>query len=217
MLILKGAVHHYNSDTVVKLPELELKKGSQMLVTGMSGSGKSTLLHILAGVLRPTKGSYHLNGEEPYRFSESKRDKFRGRSIGIVYQQPHLIDTLTVLDNLKLARYMAGLQADDESIHDVCADLDIMDLKNSYPHQLSQGQKQRVAIARAVVISPALLLADEPTSSLDDIRADSVINLLKKEASKTGATLIVSTHDQRLKPHFSNQVHVLGLNGRGSE
>ncbi|NBB76402.1 MAG: ATP-binding cassette domain-containing protein [Bacteroidetes bacterium] len=208
MLSLRKAVHQYSGGTSVQLPDLEFERGDQLLVTGLSGSGKSTLLHVLAGILRPTTGEYRIDGKDPYQMSESQRDRFRGQSIGIVYQQLHLIDTLAVVDNLKLARYMAGLAADHEYILELCSDLDIGHLWNSYPHQLSQGQKQRVAIARALVNSPALLLADEPTSSLDDVRAESVIGLLKMQAEKSGSTLIVSTHDQRVKRHFSNQVEV---------
>ena len=208
MLLLQNAIHRYNATTVVGLPDLDLDSGSELLVLGMSGSGKSTLLHVLAGLLKPTEGRYTLHGNDLYSMGESARDRYRGRNIGVVFQQMHLVSTLHVLDNLKLAQYMAGLKPDAGWIEQLCTDLDIADKLKNFPEELSQGQKQRVSIARVVVNKPVLLLADEPTSSLDDIRSNDVIALLKTQAEKTGATLIVSTHDQRVKNHFSNIVNI---------
>lgn len=204
MILLQNCIHHYNRQTTVNLPDLNIENGRDLLITGISGSGKSTLLHILAGILNPSKGSYEINGTNIYSLSESKRDRFRGKHIGIVFQQWHLIQSLTVADNIHIARYMAGLKTDQEKVKKLCDTLDIGDKRNSFPDELSQGQKQRVAIARAVVNDPVLLLADEPTSSLDDLRSENVIELLKKTASLTGASLIVSTHDSRVKKHFEN-------------
>ncbi len=206
MLVLKNAHHTYDARTTVKLPELHTDKGDHLLITGLSGSGKSTLLHVLAGVLRPTRGTLTINGTDLYKMSESQRDRFRGRNIGVIYQQLHLIDTLSVEVNIRIAQYMAGIPEDLNRIRDLCSELGIGEKMRSYPGQLSQGQKQRVSIARAVVNEPALLLADEPTSSLDDLRSEDVVGLLKKMAEKTGATLVISTHDSRVKRHFDNVV-----------
>ena len=181
---------------------------------GLSGSGKSTMLHILAGVLKPTKGTLSVNGTDLYQLSESKRDAFRGKHIGVIFQQMHLIDSLTVIDNLKIAQYMAGVKVDTDKIKNICTELDIAVKLNSYPDELSQGQKQRVSIARAVVNDPSLLLADEPTSSLDDRRSEDAVTLLRRMADRTGATLIISTHDARVKKHFIN---VLDLDGQQEE
>lgn len=208
MLKLHSANHHYNASTVVNLPDLQVNNGEELLVLGMSGSGKSTLLHVLAGLLNPTNGQFSLNGTLIYDMSEGARDRYRGKNIGIVFQQMHLIRTLNVIDNLKLAQYMCGLKPDSYRIKKLCSDLDISKKLDSYPEELSQGQKQRVSIARAVVNKPVLMLADEPTSSLDDVRSKDVILLLKDQAKKTGATLIVSTHDQRVKKHFSNVINL---------
>jgi putative ABC transport system ATP-binding protein len=192
----------------VHLPDISLGKGENLLVTGLSGSGKSTLLHVLAGILNPTQGTYRINDTDVLSMTESERDRYRGRHIGIVYQQMHLVTSLTVADNIRLARYMAGLKPDQKRVKQVCETLDIGDKLNSYPDELSQGQKQRVAIARAVVNDPVLLLADEPTSSLDDIRSESVIGLLKESAAISGASLIVSTHDKRVKKHFESMLNL---------
>lgn len=208
MLSLKNVQHYYNSATAVDLPDLILNSGSETLILGMSGSGKSTLMHILAGLLKPSEGLYTLNGTELYSMKESDRDQYRGRNIGIIFQQMHLISTLNVFDNLKLTQYMAGLKQDIGCIEQLCEDLDFTEKLKSYPDELSQGQKQRVSIARAVVNKPKLLLADEPTSSLDDLRSNDVIALLKDQAQKSSATLIVSTHDQRVKSHFSSVVNI---------
>jgi putative ABC transport system ATP-binding protein len=214
MILLKNCKHQYSRETMVKLPDIELKSGSNLLVTGLSGSGKSTLLHILAGILHPTHGSYQVDGTDMLSLSESARDRFRGKHIGIVYQQMHLIQSLSVADNIHVARYMAGLQPDQKKVKSLCNTLDIGDKLSSFPDELSQGQRQRVAIARAVVNDPVLLLADEPTSSLDDFRSENVINLLKESAAFSGASLIVSTHDSRVKKHFNR---VLSLENNGVE
>jgi putative ABC transport system ATP-binding protein len=208
MLSLNNAFHRYDASTTVKLPELQANKGDRLLITGLSGSGKSTLLHVLAGVLNPTGGSLVINNTEIYSLSESRRDRFRGRNIGVIYQQLHLIETLTVEENIRLAQYMAGMAEDRSRVRRLCGELGIEDKLSAYPGQLSQGQKQRVSIARAVVNEPALLLADEPTSSLDDLRSEDVVNLLIQMAEKTGATLVISTHDGRVKKHFGNVVNL---------
>lgn len=211
MIQLKDSIHYYNSKTVVPLPDLKVEKGDHLLILGLSGSGKSTLLHVLAGLLRPTKGSYAIDGTDLYALSESRRDQFRGRHIGVIFQQMHLINTLTVKENLTLAQYMAGQKVDESKAIRICGELDISEKLNVYADELSQGQKQRLSIARAVMNDPLLLLADEPTSSLDDIRSGEVLSLLKSQAERTGATLIISTHDQRVKDQFSNRVELSGI------
>lgn len=212
MIQLKDSVHHYSSNTVVSLPDLHIEKGEHLLILGLSGSGKSTLLHILAGLLRPTKGNYSIDGTDLYSLSESRRDQFRGKQIGVIFQQMHLINSLTVKENLKLAQYMAGQKVDESKAIRICEELDISEKLNSYADELSQGQKQRVSIARAVMNDPLLLLADEPTSSLDDIRSGEVLSLLRDQAKRTGATLIISTHDQRVKDQFQNRVELSEMN-----
>ena len=217
MIELQNATHHYDSNTAVRLPDLAMDNSEHHLVIGLSGSGKSTLLHILAGLLRPSKGQLMVNGTEIYNLSESVRDKFRGKNIGIIFQQMHLIDSLTVLDNIKIAQYMAGVPSDDAKIKSICAQLEISEKLHQYTDQLSEGQRQRVGIARAVVNDPAVILADEPTSSLDDKRAEDVVGLLLEQASEHHATLIISTHDSRVKRHFKNVVNLDELKTAGVE
>ena len=130
-------------------------------------------------------------------------DRFRGKNIGIVFQKPHFINSLTVKENLQLAQYISK-KIDKTRINSLLESLGIEDKANKKTLNLSQGEKQRVAIALAIVNSPKLILADEPTSSLDDLNCDKVINLLKDQAAKYKAKLIIITHDYRLKKHFKN-------------
>jgi putative ABC transport system ATP-binding protein len=132
-------------------------------------------------------------------------DRFRGQQIGIVLQQLHLVPTLTVEKNVLLAQYLSGIGQDVKRVHEVLAGLDIGGKAQAYPHQLSHGQAQRVAVARAVVNKPALLVADEPTSNLDDARCTQALELLQSQASACGATLVIATHDQRITARVPNR------------
>ncbi|MCW5605362.1 MAG: ATP-binding cassette domain-containing protein [Burkholderiales bacterium] len=191
--------HEYGGRCVLRVAEWHAAQGAQCLVLGSSGSGKTTLLHVLAGILRPTAGSVTVAGQELGTLSASELDRFRGRHIGIVLQRLHLVSSLTVLDNLLLAQYLAGLPQDAARASEVLASLDLGDKERSLPHKLSHGQAQRVAVARAVLNRPRLLLADEPTSNLDDTRCLQALELLQSQAAACGATLVIATHDQRIK------------------
>ena len=206
MLKLQNISHRYTEDVVLSLPEFNVAQGAHTLVLGMSGSGKSTLLHIMAGLLHPSEGTVRVNGTDLYALKGHEQDRFRGANIGIVFQQMHLLPALTIEENIGLALYLAGKPRDHGRIRDVLSSLDLSDKLKSYPHQLSQGQKQRACIARAVINEPALILADEPTASLDDVRCQQVLALLLEQAESCEATLVIATHDQRIKPYFSNQL-----------
>ena len=176
-----------------------------LLIIGSSGIGKTTLLHLLAGLLESNSGSINLYGQDISKLTQHQIDKFRGQNIGIVFQKPHFVNSLTVKENLQLAQYL-GNKKDQNRIVDILSSLDILDKENKKPKKLSQGEKQRASIAMAIVNSPKLILADEPTSSLDDENCDRVIKLLKKQASEFKAQLIVITHDNRLKKHFKKSI-----------
>lgn len=208
MIELKNAVHRYNADTVIHLPDLHMEQGEQRLLIGPSGCGKSTLLHILAGILKPSEGTLSVCGTDLYALSEAERDTFRGRRIGLIFQQMHLIDSISVLENIVLAGLMAGLPRDRSRAEELCRRLEIHEKLHAAPDTLSQGQKQRVSIARAVMNRPAVILADEPTSSLDDERAAQVIGILKEQAAAVNATLVISTHDHRLTDHIQNRTQL---------
>jgi len=204
MFAVRQLVHAYAGKDVLRVKEWQAEQGAQWLILGPSGSGKTTLLHVLAGILRPTSGYVTLAEQDLGALSPSALDHFRGKYVGIVLQRLHLIDSLTVLNNLLLAQYMAGEPQNAGRVREVLASLDLGDKANARPHELSHGQAQRVAVARAVVNRPRLLLADEPTSNLDDTRCLQVLDLLLAQARACGATLVIATHDQRIKSRVPN-------------
>jgi len=206
MIALHDVRHGYGGLPVLDLPDLTVPQGGRLLVLGPSGSGKSTLLHVLAGVLRPDAGRVEVAGGDLYAMGEHARDRFRGKHLGLVFQRLHLIGALTVAQNLRLAPALAGLPVEAARVRDVLAALDLADRADAYPHQLSAGQQQRVAIGRAVMNRPRVLLADEPTASLDDRRTEAVLALLLEQAETNGATLVVATHDRRIMDAFEHRL-----------
>ena len=201
------ALHHIHGDrTILDIPAWRVGAGAHCLVVGPSGSGKSTLLHLLAGISTPRGGTVRIAGQDLAALSPSARDRFRGRSIGLVLQSFHLLDTLNVLDNVRLARHLAGLPEDRVRCREVLEELGVAEFGRARPSTLSHGQAQRVALARAVVNRPAVILADEPTSSLDDESCERVATLVETEAARHGATLVVATHDSRLRSRFARHL-----------
>ena len=205
MFAIQNLKHAYDGTEVLSVAAWQAEQGSQWLVLGPSGSGKTTLLHALAGILKPSSGGVSVAGQDLGALSERALDRFRGRHIGIVLQRLHLMASLTVLDNLLLAQYLAGLPQDRERAREALAGLDLAGKAGAYPHELSFGQAQRVAVARAVLNQPKLLLADEPTSNLDDERCSQALELLQSQARACNATLLIATHDQRIKSRMPNQ------------
>ncbi|MBM3357243.1 MAG: ATP-binding cassette domain-containing protein [Betaproteobacteria bacterium] len=210
MFALRELVHAYDGREVLRVPEWRAAQGAHWLVLGPSGSGKTTLLHILAGILRPTSGSVGIAGQDLAALKPAALDRFRGEHIGIVLQRLHLMPSLTVMNNLLLAQYLSGLPRDGARVREVLTTLDISGKADAYPHELSFGQAQRVAVARAVVNRPKLLLADEPTSNLDDARCEQAYELLDSQARACGATLVIATHDQRIRARMSNRFELRG-------
>ena len=197
----------YDGKKYFDFPNINLDSGENLLIIGKSGIGKTTLLHLLAGILKPKSGSINVSGIEISKFSDTELDKFRGDNIGIVFQKPHFISSLTINENLKLAQYLSPSKTSGDA-EKILESLNINDKYQQKPNQLSEGEKQRASIALALINSPNLILADEPTSSLDDFNCDNVIKLLKKQAKDHKAQLIVITHDARLKKHFKNNLNL---------
>ena len=210
MFELQHLTHRYDGAEVLRVDVWSAAQGAQWLLLGPSGSGKTTLLHILAGILRPASGRAIIAGQDISALSASGLDRFRGCNIGIVLQRLHLLPSLTVAQNVQLAQYLAGLPQDAARVHEVLTGLDLADKAGMLPHALSHGQAQRAAIARAVVNRPRLLLADEPTCNLDDARCAQALDLLLAQAEACGATLVIATHDQRVKSRVANQYRVGG-------
>jgi putative ABC transport system ATP-binding protein len=185
MISIRGLAHRYDGLPVLQLEEWDVAAGERWLVIGPSGSGKTTLLHLIAGLVRPSAGEISVEG-----------------SVGIVFQALHLVSHLSARGNLRLAQYLAHAPQDDRRIDETLAALGVADKADRRPAELSQGERQRVALARAVVNRPKLLLADEPTANLDDAAAARAIELLLAQADRHEATLVVATHDSRVKKHF---------------
>lgn len=209
MVSLKSVAHSYPEGQEIAFKDWMINEGERWLLLGASGSGKTTLLHILTGILKPKRGSVSINGTAIYSLSPKALDQFRGRHIGIVFQRPHLIKSLTIGENLAVAQSFANLPNDENRIKEVLESLGVADKQNNFPQELSQGQLQRISIARAIINKPALLIADEPTSSLDDKNAGKVLELLMEQSALNQATLIVATHDKRVKDAFINTYQLL--------
>ncbi|MBL6590318.1 MAG: ATP-binding cassette domain-containing protein [Flavobacteriaceae bacterium] len=197
----------YYGKKYFNFPDINLNSGENLLIIGNSGIGKTTLLHLLGGILKPESGSINISGTDISEFSDTDLDKFRGNNIGIVFQKPHFISSLTINENLKLAQYLSPSKISGDA-KKILESLNIKDKYQQKPNQLSEGEKQRASIALALINSPSLILADEPTSSLDDFNCNNVIKLLKKQAKDHKAQLIVITHDARLKKHFKNNLNL---------
>lgn len=208
MLEIRGLRHAYDGRTVLSVPSWDVAAGEASLVLGPSGSGKSTLLNVIAGLATPTEGSVRVDGEEVTRLAPAARDAFRARRVGLVLQTLHLVGVVSVRDNLRLAQRLAGCRVDDGRIDEVLAGLGIAALAGARASRISVGEAQRVAIARAVVNRPGLILADEPTSALDDANCARALSLLLDQAAACGATLLVATHDNRIRDRFARRLEL---------
>lgn len=196
----------YNKEQNLKFPDIHCDKGEHCLLLGQSGCGKTTLLHLLGGLMFPQKGKIEIGDTLINTLSKNELDHFRGKNIGIVFQKSHFIKALNVEENLALAQSLAGVSIDKKRIQHLLDTLNLGDKLKARPDDLSQGEQQRVAIARALINQPAIILADEPTSALDDVNCTEVIQLLEQQAKAVQATLLIVTHDNRLKEYFHKQI-----------
>jgi ABC-type lipoprotein export system ATPase subunit len=207
MISVRNLSYQYDGTSrAIQFQDFSIPQGEHGLLLGESGSGKTTLLHIIGGLLRKYSGTVSIQDTALNALSEAALDTFRGRQIGFIFQRNHLISALSVEKNLALSPYLAGLPIERDRIDAVLSSLDLSEKKKSRISELSHGQAQRVAIARAVLNKPSIILADEPTSALDDKNCERVITLLTDVARQNGATLLVATHDQRLKDRISNRI-----------
>ncbi|RKD31072.1 ABC transporter ATP-binding protein [Lacrimispora algidixylanolytica] len=187
-----------NQVTALDHVSLTIEKGGFTAIIGSSGSGKSTLLHIIGGVDIPTSGKVYLEGQEVYAQSNEKLAIFRRRQVGLIYQFHNLIPTLNVIENITLPILMDKRKVNEERLNDLLNMLGLQERKNHLPNQLSGGQQQRVSIGRALMNAPAVMLADEPTGSLDSRNGHEIIKLLKESNKKYGQTLLLVTHDENI-------------------
>ncbi|SHN15070.1 putative ABC transport system ATP-binding protein [Cyclobacterium lianum] len=205
MIATKSIQFAYEGVPAFELPDLEIGAGESLLVLGKSGSGKTTFLNIMAGLLAPKAGEVLVNGTSLYALRGHRLDKFRGKNIGIVFQKPHILSPLTVGENVALPQFFSKKSV-SRDVDRMLDELGIMDKKNKRIDTLSEGEAQRVSIARALVNDPKVILADEPTASLDDDNAGIVVHLLKSQAMRLGAALLIVTHDHRIKSEIDQSI-----------
>jgi ABC-type lipoprotein export system ATPase subunit len=206
MVSLKNVSFSYDGKHRIAFPDFEVEQGNTMLLLGQSGVGKTTLLHLLAGLMKPTDGELCIADTQIQEISSAQMDKFRGENIGIVFQRTHFIESLNAIENIELAQRLSGNKVIRGECMELLDRLGIKAKAQSLPRNMSQGEKQRLAIARAIINRPRVILADEPTSALDDHHCDAVYRLLTENARKSNSTLIIVTHDGRLKELLPNQV-----------
>ena len=206
MLKTESLTFSYDNSQELSFPDIELERGENLLVLGKSGAGKTTFIQILAGLLKPKKGQITLDGNNYQSLSESEMDQFRGSNVGMVFQTPHFVNNISVMDNLMLSLHLSKMGQDKKKIIKLLHKVGLGEKIKVKPSELSQGEKQRASIALAVIKNPKLILADEPTSSLDDENVSKICSLLKVQAEATNAHLILVTHDQRVKSEFSKSI-----------
>ena len=206
MLAAKSIKYSYNSNNSFEFPDFCLESTEDLLIIGDSGVGKTTFLNILGGLLLPQSGSITLNGTNYSDLSSKDLDKFRGKNIGIIFQSPYFVNNLNLMDNLLFSLFLSKNHQDKNVVIELLNQVGLKDKIYSKPNDLSQGEKQRASIALALVKKPNLILADEPTSSLDDNNCDLVVSLLKEQSQLSKCKLKIITHDARLKKHFKNSI-----------
>lgn len=198
---------------ILSVPEWEVAEGGQLALTGPSGSGKSTLLHLLCGVIAPDEGEITVDGVPLHAQSQAQRDRFRSEKVGIIFQDFHLMASLTARQNAELALPVNMPKSHRRELSAQWFErVGLADRMNHLPGQLSRGQQQRVAMIRALIRSPKIVLADEPTGSLDRETADDVMRLLLELTASENATLLVVTHDLELAAGFRTRTHIGELN-----
>jgi ABC-type lipoprotein export system ATPase subunit len=204
MLITQSLTYQYPSGGELTFPDFSCNKGENMLILGKSGSGKTTLLHLLAGILSADGGRIVFDDNCLNEMGAAQTDSFRGKNIGMVFQKHFFMEGISVMENLKLACKLAETKVDTLYLENLLNKLEISHLAYNKPDQLSEGEQQRFSIARALVNKPSWILADEPTSSLDDDNCRNFVNLMQLSVLDKPVSWIIATHDTRLKEFFSN-------------
>ena len=210
MIRTRQLAYRYPTGPTLAFPDVDLPQGGVLLLAGPSGAGKSTWLALAAGLLGATAGQIEVAGQSLGADSKALKnaalDAWRAKTVGFLPQKLHLSTALTVHDNLAMAQWAAGQGQDDKRITAALSALGVQDLAQRKPAQLSGGQAQRVALARAVLLQPKVILADEPTASLDDAAAAASLALLQATASREGATLVIASHDARVAAFFAENL-----------
>ena len=184
--------------TILNKQSFSVSKGKHVLISGLSGSGKTTLMNLMSGLLKPTSGFISFEDNDFSKLTEENIDQIRSKNFGFIFQRLHLIKHLTVEQNILL-----GLNKDQSpNIDELIYDIGLKNKHTQLAKNLSFGESQRVAIARGIINSPKVIFADEPTSSLDDRNTKKVLELIFSQAKKNNSTIIISSHDERVKKFF---------------
>ena len=192
------------NNTILSKLNFSVDNGSHLIVSGPSGSGKSTLINLMSGLLRPTSGYISFEGKDYSKLTEKDIDEIRSENFGLIFQRLHLIKHLTVEQNILLG--FNKLKSPD--IKELIEDIGLTSKRKQLAKNLSFGESQRVAIARGVINNPKIIFADEPTSSLDDINTKKVLELISAQAKKNKSSIVISTHDERVKKFFKNILEI---------
>ena len=188
------------NNTILSKLNFSVDNGSHLIVSGPSGSGKSTLINLMSGLLKPTSGNISFEGKDYSKLTEKDIDEIRSKNFGLIFQRLHLIKHLTVEQNILLG--FNKLKSPD--IKELIEDIGLTSKRKQLAKNLSFGESQRVAIARGVINNPKIIFADEPTSSLDDINTKKVLELISAQAKKNKSSIVISSHDERVKKFFKN-------------
>jgi ABC-type lipoprotein export system ATPase subunit len=215
MMIRLSGIQKWYSSSFVKTHvlrgiDIEVTSGEFVSVMGPSGSGKSTLLHIMGLLDMPSKGEYFFDGEPVHKMREGKRSDFHKNNMGFVFQRYHLIDELTVRENLETPLLYKNVKSTErkEMVDTMLTRFDLTEKKDLFPHQLSGGEQQRVGVARAVIIKPRVILADEPTGNLNSTQGETVMQLFKQLHAE-GTTIVQVTHSEVCASYSQRMVHLL--------
>jgi putative ABC transport system ATP-binding protein len=206
MIRTEGLKYNYHQGKEFTFPDIEVGGGEAMLILGQSGIGKTTLLHLLGGLMAPKSGQIFIANKDITQLSNKALDQFRGKHISIIFQQNHFIQSLSVIENLKICQELSGNTFDKKAAMDYLSRLGMEDKAKKYIKELSQGERQRVAIIRAMINKPSLILADEPTSALDDMNTSEVCSMLMSHSKEIEAALLVVTHDARLNKFIDHSI-----------
>lgn len=196
----------YDGSQTLAFPDIHLQAGQNLLVLGESGIGKTTLIQIMAGLLSPLSGTIAINDTLLHKLSSKELDQFRGKHIGMIFQRPHFVRNLSLMENLMLSLHLSKNKPNKTHAMDLLEKVGLLAKANKLPDHLSEGEQQRASIALAVIKRPTLILADEPTASLDDTNCEAICTLLKEQAAYNNAQLVIITHDHRLKRQFNNTI-----------
>ncbi len=208
MITTRQLSYAYPGQQEMTFPDIHCEDNEHALILGPSGTGKTTFLHLLGGLLSPSKGEIIIGGTPVHSLKGKHLDKFRGQHIGLIFQRPHFIKSINALENLLLAQHLSGIKPDEHHAHHLLERLSIPHKSKSQTYTMSIGEQQRLAIARALINKPTIILADEPSSALDDENCIRMITLLQQIASEEKSNLIVVTHDSRIKTLIDKKVYL---------